>query len=409
MSDNTAIDQFRRNLVSSLYDRSFLKLSLGNYNGDEVDLKNVYVRRIEIKKIEKLSFTYRYKTRDIVKNYDIEDAIGRIEQFLRSVFRVSTLFTDTEDVVIQQNQAGIYRLNRNVPALKTSDAISVHDKLKARILQPKGRPYLHQLGITDLEGKVIDAAQDKFKQINQYIELLSPMIKSVTNGLNESGSGIRHVVDMGSGKGYLTFALYDYLTSVLNLCVDVTGVEFREDLVTLCNNISKDSGFTDLNFVKGTIEDYNVEAIDLLVALHACDTATDDAIAKGIKAAAKLVVVAPCCHKQIRKEITKGKAKNELDFLTQHGIFLERQAEMVTDGMRALIMEFFGYKTKAMQFISDVHTPKNVMLVGVKSKITKEQQLEVLRKIQRTKSYFGISYHHLERLMNLEAEYAKLS
>jgi SAM-dependent methyltransferase len=409
MSDNTAIDQFRRNLVSSLYDRSFLKLSLGNYNGDEVDLKNVYVRRIEIKKIEKLSFTYRYKTRDIVKNYDIEDAIGRIEQFLRSGFRVSTLFTDTEDVVIQQNQAGIYRLNRNVPALKTSDAISVHDKLKARILQPKGRPYLHQLGITDLEGKVIDAAQDKFKQINQYIELLSPMIKSVTNGLNESGSGIRHVVDMGSGKGYLTFALYDYLTSVLNLCVDVTGVEFREDLVTLCNNISKDSGFTDLNFVKGTIEDYNVEAIDLLVALHACDTATDDAIAKGIKAAAKLVVVAPCCHKQIRKEITKGKAKNELDFLTQHGIFLERQAEMVTDGMRALIMEFFGYKTKAMQFISDVHTPKNVMLVGVKSKITKEQQLEVLRKIQQTKSYFGIGYHHLERLMNLEAEYAKLS
>jgi SAM-dependent methyltransferase len=401
MSEITPLDQFSQYLVTSLYDRSFLKLSLGNYNGEEDDLKNVYVRRIEIKKVEKLSFTYRYKTRDIVKNYGVQVGVALIDEYLRSGFRIATLFTPSEDVVVQQNQAGVYRLNRNAPALKADSSALVHDKSKARILQHLGKSYLHQLGITDAAGKVINAAQDKFKQINQYIELLSPMIKSI--------SGIKNVVDMGSGKGYLTFALYDYLNSVLGLSVNVTGVEFRADLVALCNDIATSSGFTGLQFVKGTIEDYNVNEIDLLVALHACDTATDDAVAKGIKAGAKLIVVAPCCHKQIRKEIVKGKVANELDFLTQHGIFLERQAEMVTDGMRALIMEFFGYKTKAMQFISDVHTPKNVMLVGVKSTISKDKQELILRKIQQSKSYFGIGYHHLERLMNLEAEYAKLS
>jgi SAM-dependent methyltransferase len=401
MSEITPFDQFSQYLVTSLYDRSFLKLSLGNYNGEEDDLKNVYVRRIEIKKVEKLSFTYRYKTRDIVKNYGVQVGMALIDEYLRSGFRIATLFTPSEDVVVQQNQAGVYRLNRNAPALKADSSALVHDKSKARILQPLGKSYLHRLGITDAAGKVINAAQDKFKQINQYIELLSPMIKSI--------SGIKNVVDMGSGKGYLTFALYDYLNSVLGLSVNVTGVEFRADLVALCNDIATSSGFTGLQFVKGTIEDYNVNEIDLLVALHACDTATDDAVAKGIKAGAKLIVVAPCCHKQIRKEIVKGKVANELDFLTQHGIFLERQAEMVTDGMRALIMEFFGYKTKAMQFISDVHTPKNVMLVGVKSTISKDKQELILRKIQQSKSYFGIGYHHLERLMNLEAEYAKLS
>lgn len=403
MSELNPLVQFRQKLVNTLDDLSFLKLSMGNYTGEEIDLKNIYVRRIEIKREQKLSFTYRYKTRDIVKNYDAEIGIDLVIQYLSSEFRSGSLFTTTEDFVIQQNQSSVYRISRSGPSLKADASGQSHDKSKKRILQPGGKAYLHQLGITDSEGKVINASQDKFKQINQYIELLTPMIKSALD------SGIKHVVDMGSGKGYLTFALYDYLTSVLGLAVDVTGVEFREDLVVLCNKIANDSAFTDLHFVKGTIEEYNVDAIDLLVALHACDTATDDAVAKGIKAGAKLIVVAPCCHKQIRKEMTKGKVKNELDFLTHHGIFLERQAEMVTDGMRALIMEFYGYKTKAMQFISDVHTPKNVMLVGVKSTITLDEQQEVLLKIQQTKSYFGIGYHHLERLMSLEAEYAKLS
>jgi hypothetical protein len=162
-----------------------------------------------------------------------------------------------------------------------------------------------------------------------------------------------------------------------------------------------------LNFVQGTIQDYNADDVNLLIALHACDTATDDAIYKGIKANAALIVVAPCCHKQIRKAIEKNKVKNDVTFLTKYGIFLERQAEMVTDGIRALILEYFGYKTKVFEFISDAHTPKNVLVVGVKraenlkTEAERERQAAVLQKIKDSKSYFGIDYHHLERLLEL--------
>jgi len=199
----------------------------------------------------------------------------------------------------------------------------------------------------------------------------------------------------------LTFALYDYLTNVLALKPSVIGVEFRPDMVELCNSIAQNTGFDGLNFVEGTIENYDSTDTNILIALHACDTATDDAIYKGITAEADLIVVAPCCHKQIRREIEKNKASNELDFLTKYGIFLERQAEMVTDGIRALILEYFGYKTKVFQFISDAHTPKNVLVVGIKGKVNPKKQAEILEKLKATKAYFGIDYHHLEKLLAL--------
>ena len=281
-----------------------------------------------------------------------------------------------------------------------------HDKEKNRIIKPSNNHYLHALNITDAQGKVFKNAQDKYKQINQYIAILSSLIKELPEGT------IKNVVDMGSGKGYLTFALYDYLHKNLNLNAKVTGVEFRQDLVTLCNGIAKEANFDQLNFIKGTIEDYKVNDINLLIALHACDTATDDAIFKGIKAGAELIVVAPCCHKQIRREIEKNKVKNDVSFLTKYGIFLERQAEMVTDGIRALILEYYGYKTKVFEFISDAHTPKNVLVVGVKkstklgvlspkSDVVSEEQKVILQKIKDAKAYFGIDHHHLEKLLEL--------
>jgi SAM-dependent methyltransferase len=263
------------------------------------------------------------------------------------------------------------------------------------LILAKDNLYLHELGLTDEQGTVFKNAQDKYKQINQYIEILSSLIKELPQGT------IKNVVDMGSGKGYLTFALYDYLLNHQQKA-NVVGVEFRKDLVDLCNKIAVNAKFEQLSFVEGTIESYDTEAIDLLIALHACDTATDDAIYKGIMANASLIVVAPCCHKQIRREIEKGKAQNELNFLTKHGIFLERQAEMVTDGLRALMLEYFGYKTKVFEFVSDVHTPKNVLVVGIKNKDkgTKSKD-EILQKIKDTKAYFGIGYHHLERLLEI--------
>ncbi|KRT16439.1 methyltransferase [Pedobacter ginsenosidimutans] len=395
------IEQFTAALKESLNAATFVKVSLGNYKGEEEALKQILIRKVVIKREDKLAFTYRYKTRDVVKNYAIDEAIDLITDYLEKGFKIGTLFTAEKDLILEELNNGkvVFREGKASSAAVPS---ATHDKEKARLIKPDAKSYLTELKITDAEGKVFKNAQDKFRQINHYIEILSSLIKELPEG------SIKKVADMGSGKGYLTFALYDYLHSVLKLETEVVGVEYRQDMVDLCNQVAAKSAFDRLNFVQGTIEDYNAEDVNLLIALHACDTATDDAIFKGIKANAELIVVAPCCHKQIRREIEQHKVKNDVSFLTKYGIFLERQAEMVTDGIRALILEYFGYKTKVFEFISDAHTPKNVLVVGVKKSLKSlvgspkiEEQKAILEKIKASKEYFGIGYHHLERLLEL--------
>ncbi len=379
---------------SSLNDNTFVKLSLGNYKGKEENLKNIYIKRIAIKGEEKLSFTYRYKTRDIVKNYSIEEGIGKGHDFLNQEFYVATLYTTAFDLGFENLHDKKIILRKNPATILTVPSAN-HDRSKNRLISANEKPYLTELKITDETGKVLPNSQDKYKQINHYIEILSTLIKEIP------AKETLKVVDMGSGKGYLTFALYDYLTNILKLKSEVTGVEFRPELVELCNRIAKNTGFNQLDFQQGTIGNYDSPGTNILIALHACDTATDDAIYNGITSNADLIVVAPCCHKQIRRQMETGKAVNDLDFLTKYGIFLERQAEMVTDGIRALILEYFGYKTKVFQFISDTHTPKNVMIVGIKSQGLHLKDEQVLQKIKDSKAYFGIKYHHLEKMMEI--------
>lgn len=389
------IEELFELLKTSLKENSFVKLSLGNYKGSIESLKNCYVKKTRIKQEDKLSFTYRYQTKDIVKNYSIQEGIDILLDFISNgEFKHATLFTLTNDIIFEYLNKDKTTLRKSNPSQQQLPSLE-HNLQKNRLISSGGKSYLNLLKITDEKGKVIPSSQDKYKQINHYVELLSPLIKNLPK------RDTLNVLDMGAGKGYLTFALYDYLTNVLNLKTKVTGIEYRKDLVDLCNTIAKKSNFNDLHFTQGTIMDYDAHQANVLIALHACDTATDDAIFKGIKANADLIVVAPCCHKQIRREIEKHKTKNDLDFLLKHGIFLERQAEMLTDGLRSLILEYFDYSTKVFQFISEAHTPKNVMIVAEKKVKTEAQKKEILQKIKSSKEYFGIEYHQLEKLMEL--------
>jgi SAM-dependent methyltransferase len=392
--NNPQIQEFVSLLSASIQTNTFVSLSMGSYKGTEENLKNIYAKKILVKRQDKLSITYRFKTRDIVKNYPFEETTTIIGQKFDEGFLVANLFTTEFDWNLDINPKGKSVLKKK-QAKTTTLPSQEHDVAKNRQITPKNKAYLTDLKITDSEGNVFKNAQDKYRQINHYVDILSPLIKEIPS-VNKL-----QVVDMGSGKGYLTFALYDYLHQVVNRPAKVTGVEFRSDLVELCNGIAASSGFNDLQFVEGTIEGYENPETNILIALHACDTATDDAIFKGIKANADLIVVAPCCHKQIRREIEKSQVHNDVAFLTRHGIFLERQAEMVTDGIRALILEYYGYKTKVFEFISDSHTPKNVMIVGVKG--GKPDKNAILRKIRDAKAYFGIEKHHLETILDIES------
>ncbi|MBX2872045.1 MAG: SAM-dependent methyltransferase [Saprospiraceae bacterium] len=348
-------------------------------------MKNVFARLVHLKEESVLSFTLRYTSRDEVKNHPIEEAIAMISLWLGDEFLNADLFTTVQDHSLQFNKKRKARLFSKKPS-HTQAPSTAHDKQKQRLIDPIRAKYLHPMGITGKDGQILKTGQKKFRQINKYIEIIDSLIDQGELGASP------HLVDMGSGKGYLTFALYDHLVNNRKLEASITGIELRPKLVSFCNELAQEVGFDRLKFLAMNIEEYQPEKIDMLIALHACDIATDIAIAKGIKAQSSFIVVAPCCHKQIRKQM---QCQTALQSVLKHGIMEERQAELVTDGIRSLLLEANGYKTKVFEFISTEHTPKNVMITATQG----TGREDALEQIDQIKKDFGIEYHYLEKLL----------
>ena len=381
----TFLEKFSDSVKSGI----FIKITLGKPTKSAGDLKNLYVRPVEIKGERLISMLYRHQTKDITKNYLLRDAILVLSDLIGEMFLHATLFTQSADIQLIYNKKRIPSLLIGKPTLSLLQPLT-HDHQKSRLIKAEANVYLQQLGVTNANFEVLPKMNDKFRQINKFVELIDSMLDGW-----KLPPKIR-VSDMGSGKGYLTFALYDHLVNNLKVDAEISGVELREDLVNGCNTIAQSAGFKNLHFHKSSIQDYDAAGSDMLIALHACDTATDDAIAKGIIAGAGFIVVAPCCHKQVRNSMNpEGIHKTIL----KHGIFFERQAELLTDALRALILEKNGYKTRVFEFISTEHTPKNVMIVGVKKKQIVNKS-EISEQIQQLKEMYGIEYHYLERLMD---------
>ncbi len=373
-------------IKESLDKDDFVKLTLSKPYVKSSSLKNVYLRLVEIKGEMQFSFLYRYITNDQTKNYTFSEAYEELEKLMLETFKIATLFRSGENILFLMNKKRKGSIRKEFAQNKRDNALE-HDRSKEKRADNTS-DYLFYLGVTDKEGQVIPKMADKFRQINKYLEVMESLIKNTTlpNPL--------HVVDMGSGKGYLTFALYDFLKNKLGLEVKITGVELREELVKYCTNVADKCQFEDLIFEASYIQDINPNKIDILIALHACDTATDDAIYKGIKSSASLVVCAPCCHKQIRQQL---KGKTFENPILRYGIFKERQFEMVTDTIRSLVLEQNKYQTKVFEFVSNEHTRKNVLIVGTKGKTALE---DAQQKIDRLKTEYSIDSHYLEELMN---------
>jgi hypothetical protein len=381
------IDKFIAHLKDSLKSKEFVKLTLSKPSKDEKGLQNVYVRLVTIRQASKLSFTYRHPTNDQVKNFDTEEASAEIRLLLKESFKIASLFTTTTDFVLLLPNKGKPILKKNKASF-SEPASDSHDREKKKRASDN-EAYLQILGITDDTGAVIPKMADKFRQINKYLEIIESLIKEAILPAEIN------IVDMGSGKGYLTFALYDYLHHKLRLRINVLGVDQRKDLTDYCNKAAEQCGFDKLRFECRSIHDFKEKNIDILIALHACDTATDDAIQKGVDANAALIICAPCCHKQIRQQL---KGKEQKSPLLKYGIFKERQFEMVTDTIRALIMEKNQYETKIFEFISNEHTRKNVMLAGIHSEKRPDEKA-IDNQIASLKKEYGIEYHYLEKIL----------
>lgn len=386
------IELFISKFADSFKQGTLVKLTLSNKRDKEGELRNVFIKPVAVKQGLKLSFVYRHNTKDITKNYDVTEALSMLRDLLTTTFYKGDLFTTEADIILTIYSNNKTNLLTKKPSTVAAPDVAHNREKKRYVGNDAASIYMHELGITSADGKVKADKQDKYRQINKYVEIIDSVVASA--GLADDFT----VVDMGAGKGYLTFALYDYLVNKLHKHPNVAGVEMREGLVQTCNDIAKQSGFDKLNFIQGSIDTAELPQADMLIALHACDIATDQAIYRGIKADSKVIICAPCCHKQVRKALHPI---NELSSITKFGILEERQAEILTDTIRALILEAYGYKTKVFEFISTEHTPKNVLIVGVKDEKHKELKQDALEKVNKLKALFNLEYHQLEKLMGL--------
>ncbi len=383
------IDEFIEQLRRSIKHGTFVKLTLGNYKGDDPQLQKILVRIVNTKKGTRLFFLYRGATRDTAKNYDTETGVALVSEFLDGQFFSGHLFTTENDFQLEVGKKGKSRLNVGKATFQAAPRAD-HDREKTTQIDVSAF-YLKALGITDETGRVRDKQQDKWRQINKFVEVLANLVdKSTLRDRRDL-----KILDMGSGKGYLTFAAYDYFSNIRGIDTSVTGVDTKQALVDLGNSVAAASGFENLRFEVGSISDFPVDKVDILIALHACNTATDDAIYKAIAANAHLIVAAPCCHQEIRPQLKPPAMFNDV---LKHGIMLERHAEFITDALRSLLMESQGYDTRLFEFVPMEHTAKNIMLVGTRQEPLKAAD-SIDREIAEIKTFYGIERQRLETLL----------
>ncbi len=381
------------------------RLVLSKYKGVEPELNRITIRPVQIKEQKLLSFLYEYRTNHVTKNLSIDDALPQLQQWLGNEFHNAHLISDEWEIQLSYSKKGkvLINKNRNKNAAATGEKkpVSVelaHNRNKLRYVE-QDRPYLRELGITDANGQIIPAMSRKWKQINKFIEVLSTAIQQT--GLDKREE--LHIADFGSGKAYLTFAVQDYVSANLGVKTQVTGVELRQNLVDLCNQTAQKLSLCGIKFEQGDVQHFAAQNINIMIALHACDTATDYALNMGIRTGAEIIMCSPCCHKQIRPQL---KSPALLAPVLQHGIHLGQEAEMLTDGLRALLLEAYGYDTKVFEFVSLEHTSKNKMILAQKrlsnSNKGPRDNSDILKQIADIKAFYGITEQCLESLLQAE-------
>ena len=386
------LTEFIDKLRSAIKKRTYVKLLLTKRVLENQDLNKIVVRYVELNGKPNLQFVYKYDRNDEAKNFTIEDGIIQLQSIIGNNFLDNILYTTKEDLNLRYNNKNEGKIIKTKPTF-TEAADGSHDEAKKRLLNTKKSVYFKSLGITDQKGEIIPSMNAKYKQVEKFVEIIDSLADNV-----KDCSPVK-IADMGCGKGYLTFATYDYLTNTRELTVDMKGVETQENLVKFCNNIAQKATFGGLEFVQSNINDFKADKLDMLIALHACDTATDDAIYLGMQANAKLIIVSPCCHKQIRQQM-KITSSNVLEPALKYGIVMERMAELLTDSLRVLILNKNGYKTKLFEFIEPEFTSKNNIITAEKGEMpSAEEQAKIQAQIDAIKNKFGIKFHYLEKLI----------
>jgi len=425
MAQSSPVDDFIRHTLASLEDNTFVRLILSGGSAAQGEPKRILGRLIRLRGEPHLSLTLRHATNDVTKNLKLPEVAKWLGFQLQGGFRSALLGTTVREWQLNFPADKGPWLISHKPHTKNAP-LRDHDEAKQTWLDASARDWLFGLGVCDDRGRVIPTMADKHRQIHRYLEILSHLAKDcgwAPDNLNvpdkPGGSGRESapyesredseptdvgchdtaksltIADMGCGKGYLTFGAWHLLCRRWRIPARVIGVETRPDLVRTTNQLARKIDARGLEFVAGDIASAELPQVDALIALHACNTATDDAIRRGVELSAKLIVVAPCCHKEVRPQLGRPAP---LAPLLEHGIMAERMAEWLTDGLRALFLEWAGYRTKIMEFVSSEHTPKNLMLAAVRES-SPYTETAARERIVELKRFFGIERHALDGLL----------
>jgi len=351
-----------------------IKLTLSNPKSALEEYKKITVRRSEKAfLVEKLTEKQAFH-----EKLDEGELIGFIEKELTESFRQLNVQAEGFDFELKISKKGKILTNKskNTLSFSATEAVS-HNRKKNYILE-EGIfvPALYELGVMTKEGKIVAQKYDKFKQINRFVECIDDALKS-----DESDKTIE-IVDFGCGKSYLTFVLYYYMTEIKGRKVKVTGLDLKKDVIEKCNEVAKKYGYADMTFLCGDIKDYKPkDPPDMVVTLHACDTATDYALYNAILWQSRYIFSVPCCQHELNTNIKNG----AFGILTSYGLIKERLCALATDAQRAKILELCGYKTDILEFIDMDNSPKNLLIRAKKTKAPNEFK----RKAILSGSFFG--------------------
>lgn len=292
------------------------------------------------------------------KNYDREQMLAYLEAELSGNFGQLQCQGALMDGVVLVSKKGKMTIKEKHHAVRENVQIQAHNRVKQYILKEGiPVPFLTDLGVMTEKGKIITSRYDKFRQINRFLEFIEDILPRLAKDREVT------ILDFGCSKSYLTFAMYYYLKELKGYDVNIIGLDLKTDVIEKCNGLARKYGYEKLHFYQGDIADYEgVSAVDMVVTLHACDTATDFALAKAVEWGAQVILSVPCCQHEVNKQI-----RNELlEPVLHYGILKERMSALITDAVRANLLESKGYETQILEFIDMEHTPKNLLIRAVK-------------------------------------------
>ena len=345
------------NLLRQTMNENMLRMTIsGKRHGELAD--KVKIRPVKLK--EQLCFQTSVSDgkKEFHKNYEKAELLEQLDHWLRKDYRQLQRDTTTQSIQALVSKKGKTTVKQKIARDMRSARVLDHNR-KKRYLLEEGTPipFLVDLGVMTAEGTIVRSRYDKFRQINRYLEFVEDILPELDKDRELT------LIDFGCGKSYLTFALYYYLTVKKQYRIRMIGLDLKKDVMEHCQELAEKYGYDRLTFLTGDIADYDgVEQVDMVVSLHACDTATDYALEKALQWNAKVIFAVPCCHHELNRQMHS----TEMNPVLKYGLIQERMAALMTDAFRADVLELEGYQVQVLEFIDMEHTPKNILIRAVK-------------------------------------------